>query len=209
MHHEEAMTRFINDTREHVMTIHRDDDVYRHIQFSKPGTNCYRYDLVTWPGYLCVTGDMGTWMFSRIQDMFEFFNNKLSDGINPGYWSEKLEAGAGCNAREKICFEFDDDAWKKQLDEWLAEWKDGVGADASQYERDEVIEKIDSLKNCTDADEAFRSMENAGIDELNPYYLFEGSNYRRLSFHFLWICYAIVGGIERYTSQKLTKTANI
>ena len=98
----DVQTCFLSDVVEHRMKVHMDNGVYRHLEFSKPGTNCYRFDITTWPGYLCVTGDMGTWTFSRLRDMFEFFGGAFEHGINTGYWSEKFEAGAGCN-RDLIC----------------------------------------------------------------------------------------------------------
>lgn len=100
--------RVLIDTAHHRLEILRDDGVYRHLRMQQPGTSFYYYDIITWPGYLTVTGDMGTWTFSRTRDMFRFFG--AWDGqINTGYWSEKLEAGAGCSARELLAKEFDDD----------------------------------------------------------------------------------------------------
>jgi hypothetical protein len=41
---------------------------------------------------------MGTWTFSRIADMFEFFGETRLTPV----MVEKLEAGAGCSAREML-----------------------------------------------------------------------------------------------------------
>jgi hypothetical protein len=76
-------------TRNHQMTVLRDDDVYRHVRFQEPGTSIWHFDLVTWPGHLVITGDLEDFHFARIRDMFEFFRNPVGC-INPGYWSEKL-----------------------------------------------------------------------------------------------------------------------
>jgi hypothetical protein len=101
------------------MKVHRDDGIYRHLKFSRNGSNSYRFDLVTWPGYLSVTGDMGTWTFGRIADMFDFHGQPFRAArkflINPGYWSEKFEAGAGRGRRESPCFEFDAQAFDRGL----------------------------------------------------------------------------------------------
>jgi hypothetical protein len=76
-------------TRNHQMTIIRDDGLYRHIRFKEPGTGIWWFDLVTWPGHLVVTGDIEDFHFARIDDMFQFFR-KPPGYINASYWSEKL-----------------------------------------------------------------------------------------------------------------------
>lgn len=47
----EARERFDVDVAEHKMTVLRDEGLYRHLRFQKPGTSCYYFDLVTWPGH--------------------------------------------------------------------------------------------------------------------------------------------------------------
>jgi hypothetical protein len=92
--------RFASDTAGHQMIVKRDDGLYRHLRFvhhrlcndtvMRPGHSFYWFDVITWPGTLTVNGDCGTFVFSRITDMFEFFRSRY--GINPQYWSEKLQA---------------------------------------------------------------------------------------------------------------------
>ena len=96
MTRESTEADFLKDVAAHEMEILRDDGVYRHIRFKKPGTWCMHFDLVTWPGYLAYSGDMGCYVFSRLNDMFEFFRTDREylqrDGrqlcINLCYWSE-------------------------------------------------------------------------------------------------------------------------
>ena len=90
MSHSPSQEEFQKDVSQHGVTIIRDDGVNRHIRFKRPGTMCMHFDLITWPGYLCYCGDMGTYVFSRLEDMFEFF--RTDRDINPGYWAEKLQA---------------------------------------------------------------------------------------------------------------------
>ncbi|WNP36206.1 hypothetical protein RN333_08395 [Enterobacter kobei] len=104
----ETDTRFLLDAAHHRLDVIRDDGVYRHLRMKDPGTSCYYYDIITWPGYLTVTGDMGTWTFSRTHDMFRFFGGWTGE-INTGYWSEKLEAGAGRSAYSFLAQEYDHD----------------------------------------------------------------------------------------------------
>ena len=130
----DTSTRFLLDTALHRMEIIRDDGLYRHLRMKQPGTSCYYFDIITWPGYLTVTGDMGTWTFSRIADMFDFFG-AWKGVINTHYWSEKLEAGAGCSARDLLAREYDHDAFCKSLKESLSEYLvDDEGADPEEDE---------------------------------------------------------------------------
>ena len=92
--------RFPKDVAEHHMTVLRDDGLYRHVRFLRVAANpetgkpekssFYWFDLITWPGCLAVNGDCGSYLFSRTDDMFEFFRGGR---INPGYWAEKVRAG--------------------------------------------------------------------------------------------------------------------
>ncbi|HFT6589230.1 TPA: hypothetical protein ACGRNI_002931 [Klebsiella pneumoniae] len=51
-HDKDVLNRFLINTADHTMKIHRDDGIYRHLEFSRNGSNSYRFDLVTWPLYL-------------------------------------------------------------------------------------------------------------------------------------------------------------
>jgi len=101
MTYELTEASFLKDVATHEMQLLRDDGVYRHLRFKRPGTVCMYFDLITWPGFLCYTGDMGTFVFTRLRDMFEFFRTDREYAqrrgdrqlfVNHGYWSEKLVA---------------------------------------------------------------------------------------------------------------------
>ena len=84
-----ALTRFLEDIKDHRLTVRVNRGTDRHLHFSKPGSIDQSFDLVTWPGHLCYTGDMGTYVFERLPDMFTFF--RMKEGvvdpalpINPG-----------------------------------------------------------------------------------------------------------------------------
>lgn len=105
---------FTSDIREHELHVLRDDGLYRHVRCMRPGTYCFGFDIVTWPGYLAYVGDMGTFVFSRIRDMFEFFDSGAErHRINPDYWSEKLQGGG-----ERPAMEFSEDAYTRAVREW-------------------------------------------------------------------------------------------
>lgn len=88
----ETLERFRESTKDHKMTVLLDNDIHRHLQFTKDGSGSshYRFDLVTWGGFLTVCGDMGTYTFSRVWDMFTFFRSP-EGRIDPKYYAEKLQ----------------------------------------------------------------------------------------------------------------------
>jgi hypothetical protein len=96
-----TVDRFLEDVKDHELTIIHDEGLNRHIRMKRPQSSSYYYDIITWNGYLTICGDMGTYVFRRIEDMFQFFQMDDNDfnkskteplSINPGYWGEKLEA---------------------------------------------------------------------------------------------------------------------
>ncbi|MFV0261364.1 MAG: hypothetical protein ACK5JN_02845 [Kluyvera sp.] len=203
MEYPQVLDRFINDIRDHQLSVLRDDGLYRHLTFGRPGTNSYRFDLVTWPGYLCVSGDMGTWTFSRIPDMFEFFSENIVKGINPGYWGQKLEAGAGGGLHD-FCYEFDETAFISMLDEWLSDYL--CNDERDKYLDIDVIDKVSELKNlsfCT-ANEALIEISDYDLPGFDVY---DAPSLNKFSFHYLWICYAIVWSIGRYSTNKIVDKA--
>lgn len=88
----EVADRFARETKNHTMTVLRDDGLYRHLRFKAPDNGFYWFDLITWPGYLTFVGDGEGYVFTRIEDMFGFFRGGR---INPQYWAEKVVDGRG------------------------------------------------------------------------------------------------------------------
>lgn len=203
------LTQFLSSVALHQLTVIRDDGFYRHLRFKRPGTNAYYFDIVTWPGYLTVTGDMGTWTFSRITDMFEFFTSehfgiRESFLINPGYWSEKFEAGACSGRHESPCYEFDAQAFDKGLQEWLSCYLEDCDNEENAAEAREAIRELTGNDFRTEND-AYHAINNAYFPgDVSSYDIYESmSSLLTYSHHYLWICYAIVWGIERYNTAKL------
>lgn len=208
-----VLNQFIRNVVAHSLSVVRDDGVYRHLRFQRPGTNSYYFDLVTWPGYLTVTGDMGTWTFSRTEDMFEFFTSahfgkRESFQINPGYWSEKFEAGTGHGHHETPCYEFDEDSFDECLQEWLTAYLEGCDDEDDAQQAKESIEELTGNGYRTEQD-AFYALKDACFPRnVSTYEIAEGMGQTMTySFHYLWICYAIVWGIERYRTTKLVDNA--
>jgi len=208
MKHQCEEQQFLKDISSHEMTIIRNDDVDRHIRFSRPGSSCYRFDLITWSGHLCITGDCGTYVFQRIHDMFEFFRMDKHDfnhrpdrllNINPSYCGEKL-LSIGTNAGYK---EFDDELFKKEVREYFDEWKDSCSKPS--HEIAELWEEIESqVLNCVcDGEhEAYRAVYYFEHDGFQFQDFFDGGGTERYTFHYLWCLYAIVWGIQQFDAAE-------
>ena len=204
-----SLIRFVRDVSNHQLEIIRDDGLYRHLRFKRPGTSAYYFDIITWPGYLVVTGDMGTWTFSRITDMIDFFGGaRESFDINPGYWSEKFESGAGGSRYDSPCFEFDDEDFQKSLNEWLACY---IAECEDEHDREIAKDAVSELIS-----EEYRNAWMAGQavndavfpNDVSNWDILDGmGSLQKHSHHYVWICYAIVWGIERYNNQKLVARA--
>lgn len=200
---ERERAHFLQVTAEHELTIMRDDGLWRHLRFQKPGCSFYYYDLVTWPGHLVITGDNGDYHFSRIMDMFEFFDGqRQADGINPHYWGEKLRGGAS-GGRELVRV-YSEDALRGRLRAWAHE-EAAYNEDVEMYP-DLLYGAIDRLLDLKDPDfrwhelhhehgarELLSDLEGAGITgETWEWEL------RDFDARFLWNCWAIRHGIRRY-----------
>jgi hypothetical protein len=203
--------RFLKDAANHSMEVIKDDGVHRHLSFTNGGSSCYRFDLITWPGNLCIAGDCGTYVFSRIEDMFDFFRMKKNDfnhskdrklNINTGYWGEKLQA-IGTNAGYE---EYSEDLLKSEIlrnvtDYWEFE---------STEIKDEVLQELE--------DDVFSQF---GDDEYHDYHIADSfksthgheltdlweCSFKQYTFHYLWCLYAIVYGIGVYDQSKKSKAA--
>ena len=201
--------RFLNDVSSHEMHILHEDGVYRHIRFKKPNTSCYHFDLITYPGYLVYSGDMGCYVFSRLNDMFEFFraDKRNRDGlyINTGYWAEKLQAVNG-NRNSADAMEFDEDAFRKVINEYRVRWVREYCLDKQQRRdlwddiEDSVMSRIDDGEHAACL-ATYEFSHKTGGDTFQFDDFFE-HNFKRYTFSFIWCCYAIAFGVKKYDEAK-------
>lgn len=197
-----ALKSYESGTAKHALTIRHEDGIYRHLRIQEPGTWTYGHDIVTWPGYLAITGDAGDFVFSRIPDMFEFFDHG-SDTINPHYWSEKLQAPRQDGVRR-----YSSAAYRQRVGEWADEIAEEIDTDA---ERKAFWTHVDADLLC-DYDDDFGSIEDeqavrgrlrdftydGGPGIYDPYEW----EFWDWDHHFLWCCWAIVRGIARYKAAQ-------
>lgn len=217
----EIDSRFLIDTALHRLEIIRDDGLYRHLRMQQPGNSCYHYDVITWPGYLTVTGDMGTWTFSRTYDMFRFFGGWTGE-INTGYWSEKLEAGAGRSAYSFLAQEYDHDEFCSSLREWLSsyfeeddeeierdvDWDDESDDPDSDKTRIREIVRDLCREDLGNDMLAYRAVYDADWPEcVDVWELCADITYKSYSSHFRWILFAITWAISKYHNAKIVDKA--
>ena len=204
---------FLKDVQGHEMRVLHSDGLYRHLRFKEPGDSCYWFDLVTIPGKLIYTGDMGTFVFSRLDDMFEFFrtdrayaNSKGRQlGINTGYWAEKLIAVDG--GRHKAgAMEFDEDEFRRVINEYRVRWirraKERGTLDKS--DRRELWEAVE-CEVLDRIDDYGEDVQRLAYDFSHEKHHFEDlfeHNFKRYTRTFLWCCYAIAWGIQQYDNAK-------
>jgi len=207
---------FLQDVREHVMSVVRDDGVHRHVRFKKLGTYCMHFDLITWPGYLCYTGDMGTYVFRRLEDMFQFFradreHRHLRDGqtlaINKSYWAEKVEAADRCDGIKK----FSEERFTREVVEYLVRWIRENAYQTTKEERrelwgavmDEVIgadgDSGGYRKQAAAHDFNHRVNERVGDFYFRDFWEHTVDDYTH---RFVWCCYALAWGIAKYDASK-------
>ena len=206
---------FLRTVDRHEIIVLRDDGVNRHLKFAAPyqkqeegkptqyDSNRW-FELLTWPGKLCISGDMGTFVFTRLPDMFEFFRADRFERkpdrtlfINPGYWKQKCIAADGDgDSIEKWNAEY----FKYRVWSWMEE------SSATEEDRQEVI---DDVISCAD-DGEWRAM-TAAVDFKSEsgyqLYGFWEADCKVYAYHYLWCCYAIAWGVQRYDEYKQSVSA--
>lgn len=185
---------FLKDVSKHVLTVLHDDGVHRHRSFSQPDSSNMYFSIVTYPHFLVYSGDMGCYVFSRINDMFQFFRGKQEGPlrINEGYWAEKLEATDRPDGHR----EFDPASFKEYVVEWLNE------LEANQELRERVD---DEILGCVDDGEirARDALVGFEYEGRRPFQDSWDHNFDEYTHRFVWCCYALAWGIRQYDSLKV------
>ena len=188
---------FLKDVEKHEMRVLLQAGPYRHLLFVQPDTGNMWFEIITWPNKLTIAGDMGTWVFSRVEDMFNFFRSpKLR--IKPDYWGEKLQNGVFGGSSEAK--KFDADAFKEEVLDSLTNWDltpEQVQSVAQQLE-DEVFQSSDDSDS---QHEQYRSLYAFSCDEGVKWdcEIPDGMVYR---YHYIWCLYAIVWGIQQWDAKE-------
>lgn len=156
------------------------------------------FDLITWPGYLCYTGDMGTYVFKRLADMFEFFRTE-GLRINPGYWGEKLQAIDRCDGYRQWSKHKFEQRIRDDFDEWLED------SELSSEQKQRLPSNSRVMLSALWASKetaylAARDFEFNGNSPFQDWWEVDTDDY---SFRFLWCCYALAWGVQKYDEASL------
>ena len=190
---QQVEAEFAKAMEKHVATVVLDSGLHRHIHCAEPGTFHRHFHVTTWPGYLAITGDMGSFVFTRLQDMFQFFRSP--DGrVNYGYWAEKLTATERHSGHEQ----FSEERFRRYIEETLAEWladnlMQDQEAEVREAVRDEVLSRTDDgMQRAVEAAMAFE------FEGEHPFGEAWDNHFTEESYYFAWCCHAIVWAIQQY-----------
>lgn len=204
---------FLADVKNHQMKVYRDDGVYRHILFRAPDMNHQWFELVTWPGALMIRGDMGDFAFSRVSDMFTFFNGN----VNPQYWGEKViaaprgetKAFSESSFREQVT-QYVEEWIEDNIDEWIESREghtdlDGRPLDGNRFVTDVLQEVEDQIflpfEDCPSNEKAQELLDWFDEYGLRFYDTWEW-DFHEHTVQFLWCLHAIKWGIEQYRESR-------
>ena len=184
---------FLKDVANHRMTVIRDDGVHRHLRFKQPDSGNMYFNIVTYPHFLVYSGDMGCYVFSRINDMFEFFRGNPEGPlrINKGYWAEKLEATDKPDGHNNYSPEL--------LERYVSDWLNEQEADDELRER--VKDHILDFAN----DGEVRAMDALTQFDHNGRRPFQDCwecNFNEYTLRFVWCCYALAWAIRQYDAAR-------
>ena len=192
-----TLEQFLKDVASHELTVNLDQGLFRDLTIMKPNSVDMHYHITTRPDYLMFTGDMGSFVFTRLNDMFNFFRSKDEYRINTGYWAEKIEAGE----YEK----YSPDAARAALNQAFENWKEdtdfsvnNIAAEKEyldEIDTDDYYEFIEVVRNWT---------PNRGGVDLDDFW---ENNLNEYTFHYIWCCYAIVYAIKLYDAHKNKEVA--
>lgn len=208
---EDIAARFARDTAGHELTVLHDDGLYRHLRFMqpRPGSSCYWFELITVPGALIFRGDGESFVFSRLDDMFQFFRSGIrKDGsihINPGYWLEKLTSD------RNACMQYSEKLFTQRVAEYLAECEEDTPGVTAAWGKHlgEFSGDYDTSSEGS-ARQALNDFEFLPAGDAGRPFTFEDTwewSFRDYDWWFLWACHAICWGIQRYDAAKAEQAA--
>ena len=194
-----TMERFLGDVANHEMEIAMDNGVYRHLVFRGNGHGTVgKVEIATFPWSLVVTGDMGTWVFSRVSDMFCFFRN-ADGGINPYYWSEKIQNGSSGGRRGTDCKEYCPVTFKQNV---IADLEGYEFDDYDDVTKEQVIEALNSeIYWDMSHENVIGQLEDLTVGGWNISEPWEIDS-EKWCYHYIWCCRFIVWATNQYDKEK-------
>jgi hypothetical protein len=193
--------RFLEDVSKHVLTVISDSGNNRHLRFKQPNSSAYGFDLVTWPGHLCITGDCGTYVFSRLEDMFEFFRKpeyllgKAGLHTNPYYWGQKALSHDTTMPIKKYCSDTLTQVLRDQCCGWSFD-----SEDEQSYVQAEVEALIGELGG--DKGDDFYAADSFKSEYGHVFTDLWDEDCEEYTFRYMWCLYGIAYGIGVYDDFK-------
>lgn len=201
--------QFLPEVKDHVLTVLKEDGVYRHLRFGRPESSICSFNIVTWPGHLCYSGDMGTFVFHRLHDMFEFFRSRSGKlEINPSYWSEKVEA----RDRDGIT-QYEPEIFTRRVREHVAEYiryerdKSESNYESNLKDNNARLQRLilevreDVLTHSEFEVEARHAADDFEFEGRLVFQDFWETDLHDFTHRFIWCCYALVWGIKQYDAR--------
>ncbi|WP_052077523.1 hypothetical protein [Rhodococcoides fascians] len=187
------LRQLLGEVDKHEMTILKDDGLYRHLRFKRPGSSLYWFDIITWPWHLVIDGDLESFHFSREEDMFPWFES--SGDINPDYWAEKLRGPTASVT-------YSPELFKRAVFERF--WEDREHRSDRGLENAPLWREI--RRDLMDIAEWGEEHVRAALRDFQfDKYVFTDSydmNFRELDHHYLLSCHAINWGIRKYRAAQ-------
>jgi hypothetical protein len=154
----DAYADFRSQVGDHVLTVSKDDGLYRQMRVGAPDAGHWAWRVITWPGYVATYGDIADgYMFTRTSDMIDFFDREghgayYSDGspsIDFRYWAEKLSG----NGRSQDVKEYSEKRFIQHVHDRLEEHHD-LGTEAQdEYEKIVAVSKRVTARHEVDYEE--------------------------------------------------------
>lgn len=183
------LNQLMGEVTEHELTVLKDDGLYRHLRFKRPGSSLYWFDIITWPYHLVIDGDLQSFHFSREEDMLSFFEFGSGD-INPDYWAEKLRGSVEIRT-------YSAERFRQSVFERF--WEDRLRRDENAELWREICRDVLDAAYLGE-DEARFAVEHFEFDGYRFTDAFE-MDFRELDHHYLLSCHAIRWGIRQYRSR--------
>lgn len=174
----------------HKLTIVKNDGLHRHLKFRRSDNTIDQwFEIVTWPDVLTIHGDMGTYVFSRLEDMFQFFREGKDHRINPSYWAEKVRATESRGLRSGH-YDFSERLARNAVAREVKYLRD-LGAS------NEVCRDFLDFVSYDSLEDHYQSVNEWEWDEFNVNDYWE-ANLQEHTYSFIWCLHAIVWGIQQF-----------
>lgn len=237
-----AAAHFASDSKTHTLTAHREDGLFRHVEFTGLA-GLSRIALITWPFNLVVAGSHGTYHFERVGDDTEdMFNWLRGTRVNADSWASKLVNGRDSVTeydRAKLVAEVNERVDEAIRDDWAPE-----GLKAAVHEQILTSGYLDEEQNALRlVDEFEHGVEHRAECSCGKYAEFDDYhtavcwnalthkgrgdghrvrvrqtggfdfddvhdwNIRKLNYHYLWTCHAMVWAVGQYDTARQAVTA--